>query len=411
MILTREFKLIDGNDRKLQARKMRENLTSYNMDNYIEPSFPKTARYRSLFNAYYITECFKEQTKVAYVGEVFPNELLFAFGFISLNFESISTLFSQSEAIDMCLRLTEENYLPRDLCSSVRAAYGAALANCLPRPDMIIINNHLCDGLSKLGFQFSKIYDTVYSTFNVPLQETDESVAYLAEQFQHVLQEIEQATGMAYDDARFRQVIALSNEAKDYFLKTIDIAKKVHIPGLQRELYEIMAVNCWGMKEMVKICRTLYDETQEKLAAGETAPRMKRMLWVGLAPDQSHEMVQYLEHKIELVYWTTYWEGNLMLLDSGQTLETMARRSISYLWNSVRMREQTAYVCDENEIDCIILVNTWGCRNMMGLGQAVREMALLKKIKFLSVDVDIRDKNNYSFSQVKNRIDAFLEIL
>ncbi|MEK3903809.1 MULTISPECIES: 2-hydroxyacyl-CoA dehydratase subunit D [unclassified Paenibacillus] len=411
MTLTNDFKLIDGDDRSLQAKNMAENLVSYNVQNYSQPSYPKTARIRSLFNAYYIMQCFKEQTKVAYVGEVFPNELLFLFGFISLNFESISTLFSQSDAIDMCLRLTEENHLPRDLCSSVRAAYGAALANCLPRPDIIIINNHLCDGLAKLGFQFSKIYDSTYSTFNVPMLQTEESVAYLTGQFQEVLREVEQVTGMSYDEKSFQEVIKLSNEAKDYFLQTIDIAKQVHIPGLQRELYEIMAVNCWGMKEMVKICQSLHSETLEKLETQEVAPRKKRMLWVGLAPDQSHELVQYLEREIEIIYWTTYWEGNLMKLDPERPLDSMAERSIAYLWNSERMREQTAVVCEQNHIDCIILVNTWGCRNMMGLSQAVREMSVTKQIKYLSVDVDIRDKNNYSFSQVKNRIDAFLEII
>lgn len=100
-----------------------------------------------------------------------------------------------------------------------------------------------------------------------------------------------------------------------------------------------------------------------------------------------------------------------MKLDPERPLDSMAERSIAYLWNSERMREQTAVVCEQNHIDCIILVNTWGCRNMMGLSQAVREMSVTKQIKYLSVDVDIRDKNNYSFSQVKNRIDAFLEII
>jgi hypothetical protein len=41
----------------------------------------------------------------------------------------------------------------------------------------------------------------------------------------------------------------------------------------------------------------------------------------------------------------------------------------------------------------------------------LRDLAARKKLKYLTINIDLVDRNNYAFNHVKNRVDAFLELL
>ena len=53
----------------------------------------------------------------------------------------------------------------------------------------------------------------------------------------------------------------------------------------------------------------------------------------------------------------------------------------------------------------------WGCRNMMGISPMLRDVAESRKLKYLTINLDLVDRNNYAFNHVKNRVDAFLELM
>jgi benzoyl-CoA reductase/2-hydroxyglutaryl-CoA dehydratase subunit BcrC/BadD/HgdB len=405
-----DFKIKDKN-RETQYKNMKEAFGDYNA-RPVEPSrCLKASRKRSLVNAYYIAEAYKNKSKVAYSGEQFPNEILYAFKLISLNIESMAALFSRSDCIEKFLKLTEENNLPRDICSNVRSSLGIALGNCYPSPDIILVNNHPCDGLAKVAYMISKLHECSFLPLDTPNFVNDDSLLYLVKQMKSIMHEIENTLHVKYDEKEFLKVVNYSNEAKEYYGKVIKLNEKHRLPAVSRELYEISASNPWGLKEGIDICKTLYEEALEISSKTEDTSRRKRVLWVGQLPNHTFELIEHLEKSVEIIYWGALMTGNELLLAPDDPLRSIARRSILYMWNSDRLRENIADICHRFQIDGIVTINAWGCRNLLGLNQRLRQFSSENNLKFLTLDADYMDKNNYAFAHVKNRIDAFLEII
>lgn len=370
----------------------------------------KSSRIRSIINAYLIKEVFNDNAKVAYAGEQFPNEILFPFGISPLNIESMAAFYSRTDSIGNFLRLTEEYHVARDICTNVRGALGVALADCFPTPDVIMVNNHPCDSLAKLAYVMSEFYNKPYLSIEVPNYMSDQSVNYLAKQLEHVMYQLEDILGVAYDSDKFQEVITYSNEAKKYFVKTVKLTETYCLPAISKELYEIFATNPWGLKEAVQLCKVIHEEASEAVKSQKTKS-MKRVLWVGQLPNHTSEIIDYLENYVEIIYWGALMDSNMFILDDEDPFRSIAKRSILYMWNTERFRVSIEDVLERFSMDGIVIVNAWGCRNLQGLSQMLRNFATDHQVKYLTVDADYMDKNNFAFSHVKNRIDAFIEIL
>jgi benzoyl-CoA reductase/2-hydroxyglutaryl-CoA dehydratase subunit BcrC/BadD/HgdB len=372
----------------------------------------KTTRMRAILNSYRLAAAYKESSKVAYVGEQFPTEIVFAFDLIGWNIESMAILFAQSVDVQDYFSLTRENNLSRDICSFLRGPFGLMLANCYPTPDLVLANDQPCDCLAKLEYMAGKMYGKPFFALNTPNSIDAGSIAYLVGQMQRLIVQIEAISGNAYDPDIFQSVIRWSNEARHYYCQTAQLLQNQPLPGVSRELHEIFGMNYFGLKETVQLCKTLYQEASAM--AGATNRRenqLKRVLWIGQIPEHSHELIEYLDSEIEILYWAPLWEANWVMLDNDAPLESIAQRAILYHWNSARMREDICRICDNYAVDGIIIANMWGCRNMMGVSPMLRELAKEKSLKCLTINIDLVDRNNYSYPHVKNRIDAFLEIL
>jgi benzoyl-CoA reductase/2-hydroxyglutaryl-CoA dehydratase subunit BcrC/BadD/HgdB len=403
-------------DRRLQYKNLLKALGENNNPDTLEPDklapdALESSKKRSVMNAYRLSSAYKPESKVVYVGEQFPNEILYALNLISWNVESMGILCSQFSNADDFLRLTEEENIARDICSNVRAPLGFTFANCYPTPDIILVNDHPCDALAKLAHLMSVIYRRPFFSLSTPNKVNKESVAYLLKQLKDMIAVIESTLNLKFNKTQFRRVIQYSNEAREYYFKTIQLFKKARLPGVARELLEIFGMNHWGLKETVNICKTLYEEAVEKSRKPENRKKVKRLLWAGQAPGNSHEIVRYIEREYEIIFWPTLWESNFIILDNHNPLKSIAERSIRYLWNAERYGANTSDICDQFDIEGIIILNIWGCRNMMGMNHMLRELIKKKNLKSLTLNADYIDRNNYSFPHVKNRIDAFLEIL
>lgn len=403
------FKITDKN-RELQYRNMMDAINIYNAGIQKDKSSLKTTKMRSLMNAYRLSEAYKNNTKVAYVGEQFPNEIVLAFNLNAWNIESMAILFSQSINTDRFFNLTQENNLSRDICSFLRGPFGVMLSNSYPTPDIALANDQPCDCLAKLVNMASKIYGCPFYTLNTPNYINEDALLYLVNQMKYLISEIESKLNIKFEQEQFNKVIAYSNEARSYYCKIVELHRRATLPGVSRELLEVFGMNYFGVKETVQICKTLYQEALEMSKQSENTKK-KRVLWVGQVPEGSHDLLDYLDDFVEVVFWPSLWESNLMILDPEEPLKSIAHRAILYHWNSERMRINIEDICKKFEIEGIIICNIWGCRNNLGLSSMIREFSREQNLKCLTLGLDLMDRNNYSFAYVKNRVDAFLEII
>ncbi|AIQ13249.1 2-hydroxyacyl-CoA dehydratase family protein [Paenibacillus durus] len=404
------FEVADS-DRKSQHRNMTEVLEACRIQDLSSTTHLKASRIRSLLNAYRLSKAYEPDSKVAYVVEQFPNELVYALGMIPWNIESMAILLAQYGSADSFINLTQQNHVSRDICSFLRGSFGVIMANCYPNPDIVLANDQPCDCLSKLANVASKYYRSPFFSITTPTELNDDTLDYLAEQQRILVKDMAAALDMEFHESEIDRVVRQSNEAREYYCKTADLLRDHRLPGVSRELLEIFSMNAFGLPENVQLCKTLYQEALEMSNKPDSKKSGKRVLWAGQAPDGSHEIMRYMEEEVEVIFWAPLWSSNIMKLDPDDPYRSIARRAIEYHWHMERLQANLAEVCDSYGIDGIVISNAWGCRNMLALSPMMREVCGEKKIKYLTINVDFIDRNNYAFNHVKNRIDAFLEIL
>ena len=283
------------------------------------------------------------------------------------------------------------------------------LANSYPRPDVVLTNDQPCEGLQKTIFTAGKWYEAPVYTLHTPNDLDEDALDYLEDQIDTMMENICKAVGVEYDPQMLAQAVRYSNEAKEYYSKACDLLKTHRLPGLCRELQEIFGMNVFGSRENVDLCKTVYEDAQGLAKSG--ASKRRRVLWIGQTPSESEDLVRHLEKSVEIIYWSSLWDANFVMLDEERPARSIAERSVRYHWNSDRIEADVDRICKAYDIDALLIGVTWGCRNALGVSPALRALAEKKKLKHLTINIDPVDRNNYSFTHIKNRVDAFLETL
>jgi benzoyl-CoA reductase/2-hydroxyglutaryl-CoA dehydratase subunit BcrC/BadD/HgdB len=369
----------------------------------------RATRMRSIINTHRLAGAYNEDSRVAYVSEQFPTELVFAFDAIPWNIESMAILLAQSLDVNRIFQLTQEREISRDICSFLRGPYGMILENCYPTPDVVLTHNQPCEGLAKLEWISGKGHKAPVLSLHAPHTIDEDSLAYLIKQIQSMLSQIGEVLGVPYDPGALRAVVELSNQARAYYCKTAHLLKSHRLPGVSRELQEIFGMNYFGSRGNAQVCKVLYEEAVQLI--GTQADARRRVLWIGQVPEEAHELLQHLRQAVEVVFWAPLWEANMLSLDEDRPLHSIAERAILYHWKAEQMRTETLQICDDYAIEGLVIANVWGCRNMMGISPIFRDLAASKKLKHLTLNVDLVDRNNYAANHIKNRVDAFLELM
>lgn len=369
----------------------------------------RAARMRSIVNTHRLSEAYKERSRVAYVSDQFPTEIVFPFDVIPWNIESMAIMLAQTIDVNRVFQLTQEREVSRDICSFLRGPYGMMLADCYPSPDLVLTNDQPCEGLSKLMFLSARHYKAPVLGLHSPNTIDEDSITYLVRQLEQMMARMGEELGVEPGPDALLNAVRYSNEARDYYARSLRLLEAHKLPGISRELQEIFGMNYFGSKYNAQLCKALYEDALE-LVGGEPN-KGKRILWIGQVPEESHELLRHIRQVVDVVFWAPLWEGNTLVLDEKRPLRSIAERAMLFHWNSERMEAELSRMCDAYSIEGFLIINVWGCRNMMGITPMFRDFAQVRKLKSLTLNTDLVDRNNYAFSHVKNRVDAFLELM
>ncbi|WP_245310363.1 2-hydroxyacyl-CoA dehydratase family protein [Bradyrhizobium jicamae] len=369
----------------------------------------KAIRMRSVMNCHRLAEAYRETSKVAYVSEQFPTEVVFAAGAMPWNIESMAIMLAQSVDVNRIFQLTQEKGLSRDICSFLRGPHGMMLANCYPTPDVVLTNDQPCEGLAKQMCLAGKRFDVPVIAMNTPESFDEDAIGYVARQIERMRERMAAELGLEGSSESLQRAVAFSNDAREYYRKTVALLETHKLPGISRELQEIFGMNYFGARENVTLCKALYQAAAELAKAAPGGG--KRVIWIGQVPEETHELLRHMSREVEILYWAPLWNANLRSLDETRSLHSIAERAILYHWNAERMSVELERICDRFSVEGFVIVNVWGCRNIAGISPMLRDFAARRKIKHITINVDLVDRNNYAFNHVKNRVDAFLELM
>lgn len=335
-------------------------------------------------------------------------------------------------AVD-CIEAAERMGYSRDLCGYLRNAIGYIHEGMkkpdqplggLPAPDLIVAFGGGC-------IPAMKIFQSFTEHFNVPTyladgpqippeRINDETIAFAAERFWDFIHWTEQQAGKKLDLDRLKEVVRLSDRACELWDEIMDYRRHVPTPFSAAEIgVMFVMVVLPGTQEAVDFLEKFKEEVEERVRGGiGCIPHERfRLFWDNIPLWYNMGLFNYFEKFGAVVVAETYSAAWSIRLDPDKPIESLALKSmLSFpLVSNVSLKKRIDMVvdsCRKYKIDGAILHSNKSCKPI-SLGQMDIKKALMEKLEIPSVmfEADHMDVRNWSDAQVKNRLDAFMDML
>ena len=173
-----------------------------------------------------------------------PCEILQEAGLHQFNVEGFSCYLSASKAERAFLQQAENTGISETLCSYHKTFIGAAQKKVLPKPKCIVYTNLTCDANLLTFKKLAKMYDVPIFAIDVPLQQNEDNVQYVADQLRKLKDFIEECTGKKITDETLTERLRRSKRTLEKFAQYEKESADRYIPAdLVTPLYAGMTNN------------------------------------------------------------------------------------------------------------------------------------------------------------------------
>ncbi len=368
--------------------------------------------------------------KIGWSASIFPQELCETLGIVVVYPENHSAgIAARHQAEPYLQRAEGEQEYNNDLCSyaKINLAYIESRdlpEHNMPMPDFLLCANNICN-------QVTKWYENLSRKYNIPLFMLDMSfnhqnfvtesrMKYIRAQMDDIIESLEKLSGKKFDQDRFREVMEISTENKDLWIKANELLANSPAPLNGFELFNYMSamVCCRGRRSTTEIMKQLISEIEEHLKNGtSTYPgeQKYRIYWEGIAcwPHVSHNLkiMRKLGMNMVVTSYVRAWAldyipGDLDSLARAYTF-TASNNTPIETFVERRSRDLVKFNCD----GMIYHLNR-SCKVMdMQQAEVQRQITAKTGVPFVSFDGDQSDFRNYSEAQFETRMEAFAELM
>ena len=161
----------------------------------------------------------------------FPVEILYAMDIVPMHTELTSwmaALFSGNCA-DLLSSSSEVGLAP-EICSPYRVLTGALSTDSVPRPDVVLWTNMICDNAAKSGELMMHLADCPGFFIDCPFQKTDEENAYIKQEMEDAIRFLEERSGRKLDWSKLSENIQRVDEQIELFREINQLRQKVPSP-------------------------------------------------------------------------------------------------------------------------------------------------------------------------------------
>lgn len=343
-----------------------------------------------------------------------PCELIQEAGLNPYNVEGFSCYLSASRAERTCLQQAENEGLSETLCSYHKTFIGAASRGILPKPNCIVYTNLTCDANLLTFRHLAQLYDVPYFAIDVPFEQNEDNVTYVAEQLRELHAFLEQHTGRKIDTDGLKARVRCSSETLKTFHECQQARAGRYVPNdLVTPLYCGMTNNLLlGTSREEKYTRMLLRDIQAAPPA-----KGKHIYWMHTIPFWSdavkkelcfNENAQIVGCELAQTFDIQEYE-----LNPEKPYEAMARRMVYHSLNGSVLRRIDAGIRHAKEAgaDGAVWFGHWGCKHTLGGAQLAKKKFEEAGIPLLILDGDGCDRSHGGEGQTATRLGAFLEML
>ncbi len=286
---------------------------------------------RQLLSAY------KPANTVVWRSFLVPTEMFYATGAVPFTPEmSCAALANCQPAIRNSIQKAEEHQYEPKLCSFLKSTIGNVHEGIMPTPDLVIGSPSYCNGIGSVLHDVSRHYSSDYFYLNIPLDNSDESVDYVASQLRRLTVQLCKKTGISLNEVeteRLPEAIESSNQAAFYWKKVEELRQTVPSPMPSREAidYSTVLAQTWGCKEIVEIYRLLYSELKQRIEENKHAAAREtlRLLWLHLRPYYSNQIFDILEEHQSVIAFEEVNYPSRNEMDPSDPYQSLAREVLA----------------------------------------------------------------------------------
>ena len=354
----------------------------------------------------------------------FPGEILYAMDVVPLHCEStmwtIVQFLKQSAEV---LAAGSALGLSSEVCSAHRALAGAFVTGQLPRLDMMVWSNLVCDNSAKSGELLMKLNQCPGFFLDHPFVKTDEEIKYLAGELGSLVKFLEQQTGRIMNRQRFSEIIVNVNRQIDLTREIMELRKAVPTPLPFQSFLKLIMVDYFfpGQPEGVTYLEALRSDLAERVRLHQGSIPVERYRVMTLFTPPIFMMAAlgkiFSEYKLASAvepYFCCWQEGSM---DPATPLESIAKKS--FMSPLVRMyRPLDEHSLDyfvqaarDYKIDGAINFAHIGCRQTCGTLKMMKDTFNKAGLPILNIDCDIVDSTSVHEEDVRDKIGQFVELL
>ena len=355
---------------------------------------------------------------VAWCGLAVPFDLLNVMGITSCFVEFVGAVLAATGTADPFLEEAEQAGFVGDTCGYHRAVIGAARKNIMPEPDFLIATTCPCSGGIAIMENLADLFNKDLFVLNVPQEDSEQNVAYLANQIRDMVEFVTRHTGEPLEADKLRQAVENTNRARKIMQDVYQLAQNVPSPTDGRLLTNfglVMPLFC-GTEAAVEIAQAYKDEFTARVDNGSSGvPDEKlRLLWIQNRIQFNNPLVELLEKEYRANIVSDelndiFWDP----IDPQDPYPAMARRAIAIPLNGSIQRRigHLQKLARTYSLDGAINPCNWGCRQGTGARGLISDGLKEIGVPVLNLEVDCVDKRNFAEGQLRTRVEAFIEML
>ena len=383
-----------------------------------DPNLPNPRKKYALETARLGSRLYSGNNTVAWCGLAVPFDLLNVMGITSCFVEFVGAALAATGTADPFLEEAEQAGFVGDTCGYHRTVMGAARKNIMPEPDFLIATTCPCSGGIAIMENLADLFNKDLFVLNVPQEDSEQNVAYLADQIKAMVEFVTRHTGEPLDEGKLRQAVENTNRARKIMEEVYQLAQNVPSPTDGRLLTNfglVMPLFC-GTEAAVEIAQAYKDEFTARVDNGiPGVPDEKlRLLWIQNRIQFDNPLVELLEKEYRANIVSDelndiFWDP----IDPQDPYPGMARRAIAIPLNGSIQRRigHLQKLARAYNLDGAINPCNWGCRQGTGARGLISEGLKEIGVPVLNLEVDCVDKRNFAEGQLRTRVEAFIEML
>ena len=354
----------------------------------------------------------------------FPAELIYALGLVPMHTETttwMTSLFT-GECSDL-LSAGSGLGLASEICTPHRGLAGAFALGAIPRPDVMLWSNMVCDNTAKSGELLMEIARCPGFFIDHPFQDSPEEREYLVSELGDMVGFLEEQSERRMDWDRLSETVAEMDRQIQLIRDINGLRKSIPSPFGSRRFLELLTIDYLfpGQPEATRYLETLKQELADMASQGTGAvPNERfRLMSLFIPPMYLMGFLERISQEFGAVSviepFFTYWgEGRL---DPSHPLESVARKS--YMLPEMRMYgpldsralDAITGCAEQYRVDGAIYYADVGCRHSCATIKLFKDTLSEVDVPVLTLDCDVVDPTITSQEEVREKLERFFELL